>query len=67
MTVTVQINTDTPTGRRLLREVEKHPKAAKVEYPVPEAISGATHTHEEVWSEIETKFNDHYGTNYKFK
>jgi hypothetical protein len=67
MTVTAQINIDTPIGRRLLKELEKHPKAVKVEYPLPEAISGITYTHEEVWSEIETKFNEHYGTNYKFK
>ena len=67
MTVTAQINIDTPIGRRLVKELEKHPKAVKVEYPLPEAISGTTYTHEEVWSEIETKFNEHYGTNYKFK
>ncbi|MFT3753709.1 MAG: hypothetical protein QM800_12825 [Paludibacter sp.] len=68
MTVTAQINIDTPTGRKLLKELEKHPKTVKVEYPLPDAIAGQKlYSHEEVWSEIETKFNQHYGTNHKFK
>ena len=67
MTVTAQINIDTPIGRKLLKELEKHPKAVKVEYPVPEAISGTTYTHEQVFGELVDKLNDHYGTNYKLK
>ncbi|NDP22548.1 MAG: hypothetical protein GZ091_15920 [Paludibacter sp.] len=39
-TVNVQIDITTPTGRRLLREVEKHPKVAKIEHELPEAIAG---------------------------
>ncbi len=64
-TVNVQINIDTPTGRRLLRELEKHPKAAKVEYPIPEAISGTTYTHEEVFNECYDILSEHYGTDVK--
>ena len=67
MTVTAHINVETPTGRRLLKELEKHPKAVKVEYPLPEAISGTTYTHEEVFGELVQKLNDHYGTDYKLK
>ena len=66
-TINVQLDLSTPTGRRLLRQMEKHPKAAKVQYPLPEAINGITFPHEDVWEEVETKFNEHYGTNYKFK
>jgi len=66
-TVNVKIDITSPTGRKLLREIEKHPKAAKIEYPMPDAISGNTYTHDDVWTEIEKKFNEHYGTNHKFK
>lgn len=38
--ITLKINIDTPSGRRLLKEVERYPKVAKVEYPLPEAIAG---------------------------
>lgn len=67
-TITVKINIDSPTGRRLLKEVEKHPKVAKVEYPEPETIAGEkTYTIEEVFSKVEEKLNNHYGTNHKLK
>ncbi len=50
-TVNVQIDISSPTGRRLLRELEKHPKAAKVEYPIPEAIAGEkTYTLDDVYN-----------------
>jgi hypothetical protein len=67
-TINVQIDISTPAGRRLLREVELHPKVAKVEYPLPEAISETnTFTHEEVFGKLEKKLNEHYGTNFKLK
>lgn len=67
-TVSVQIDITTPTGRRLLREVEKYPKVAKIEHVLPEAIAGQKwHTIEEVFSEVEKELNEHYGTNYKLK
>jgi len=60
--VNVQINLDSPTGRRLLREAEKHPKSVKVEYPIPEAISGQrTYTLEESFNECCNILSDHYG------
>ncbi|HEY5509357.1 MAG TPA: hypothetical protein VIK29_11835 [Paludibacter sp.] len=67
-TVHVQIDITTPTGRRLLKEVERHPRVAKVEYPTPEEIAGEkTYTIEEVFSVVEEKMNNHYGTNHKLK
>jgi hypothetical protein len=67
-TINVQIDISTPTGRRLLKEVERHPKVAKVEYPSPETIAGEkTYTIEEVFSSVEEKLNNHYGTNHKLK
>jgi len=34
---------------------------------VPPTVMGATsYSHKEIWEHFEKKFNDHYGTNYKF-
>jgi len=67
-TINVKINIDSPTGRRLLKEVERHPKVAKIEYPVPDSIAGEkTYTIEEVFSKVEEKLNNHYGTSHKLK
>jgi len=64
----VQIDISTPTGRRLLKEVERHPRVAKIEYHLPEAIAGQkTYTLDEVFSSVEEKLNNHYGTNHKLK
>jgi len=65
-TVNVQINIDTPAGRRLLREVEKHPKVVKVEYPEPDAMAGQkTYTHDEVFSECYDILSEYYETDVK--
>ncbi len=64
-TINVRINIDSPTGRRLLEEVKRHPKVAKIEYPL---IDGEkTYSIEEVFSKVEEKLNNHYGTNLKLK
>ncbi|MDO9634911.1 MAG: hypothetical protein Q7J05_07750 [Paludibacter sp.] len=66
--VIAHIDISTPIGRRLVKELEKHKKTVKVEYPLPEAISGQKwHTIEEVFNEVEKELNDHYGTNLKLK
>ena len=67
-TIHVEIDISTPTGRRLLKEVERHPKVAKVGYPLPEIIAEQkTYTIEEVFSSVEEKLNKHYGTHHKLK
>ena len=64
-TINVRINIDSPTGRRLLEEVKRHPKVAKIEYRL---IAGEkTYSMEEVFSKVEEKLNNHYGTNHKLK
>lgn len=64
--VIAHIDISTPTGRRIVRELEKHKKTVKIEYPIPPEIAGKQwHTEDEVWSMVEKKLNDHYGTNYK--
>jgi O-acetylhomoserine/O-acetylserine sulfhydrylase-like pyridoxal-dependent enzyme len=64
-TINVQINIDSPTGRRLLEEVKRHPKVAKVQYPLID--NEKTYSIEEVFSKVEEKLNNHYDTNYKLK
>ena len=39
-TATVEIDITRPIGRRLVRELEKYPKVAKVEYSLPEHLAG---------------------------
>jgi len=61
-TINVKINIASPTGRRLLKEVERHPKVAKVEYPLPEGIEGQkTYTLEESFEECCVILCDYYG------
>ena len=64
--VLARIDVSTPTGRRIVRDLEKR-RVVKLEYPLPEGIEDNTYTHEEIWDKVENKLNDHYGTNYKLK
>jgi hypothetical protein len=60
-TVNVQIDISSPTGRRLVRELQKHPRVAKVVYPLPAEIAGQkTYTHEEVFNECYDILSEHY-------
>ena len=60
-TVYVQLDLTSPTGRRLLRELEKYPKVAKIEYPLPEGIAGQkTYTLEESFDECCDILSEHY-------
>jgi hypothetical protein len=38
MEVTARINIDSPTGCKLVREIEKNKKVAEIEYPLPEYL-----------------------------
>jgi hypothetical protein len=60
-TINVKINIDSPTGRRLLKEVKRHPKVAKIVYPVSEAIAGEkTYTLEESFDQCCDILSEHY-------
>lgn len=60
-TINVQIDISTPTGRRLLHEVEKHPKTAKIEYPLPEGIAGQkTYTLDEAFEKCYDILSENY-------
>ena len=64
--VVARIDVTMPIGRRIVRDLEKHKRAVKVEYPLPPEIAGQIwHSDDEVWDMVEKKLNDHYGTNYK--
>lgn len=66
--VIAYIDISTPTGRRLVKELEKHKKAVRVEYPLPEAINGTTTlNHKDVFGKLENKLNEHFGTSNKLK
>jgi len=66
MYATAQINIARPAGRRLVRSLEMHPKVARVDYPLSPEIAGQKWlTVEEVFSKVEKKLNDHYGSNLK--
>lgn len=64
--VIARIDISTPTGRKIVRELEKR-RVVKMEYPLPEGKEGQIYTHQEVWDTVENKLNDHYDTNYKLK
>ena len=59
--VIARINVTTPSGRRIVRDLEKHKKAVKVEYPLPEGITGETYTLEEVHERSLDTLSEHYG------
>ena len=60
--INVKINIASPTGRRLLKEVERHPKVAKIEYPLTAEIEGQkTYTLEESFAECSDILSNHYG------
>ena len=61
-TIHVQIDISTPAGRRLLREVEQHPKVAKIEYPIPEVIAEQKmYSLDESYNECIAILSEHYG------
>jgi hypothetical protein len=64
-TVVAHIDISRPSGRKIVREISKK-RAVTIEYPFPqEKANEKWHKHEDVWADIELKFNQHYGTNYK--
>ncbi len=60
-TVNAQIDVTRSSGRRLLRELEKHPKVVKVEYPLPPGVSGTGYSIDEIREMGYNKLSAHYG------
>ncbi|MFZ4455704.1 MAG: hypothetical protein ACOYOT_05730 [Bacteroidales bacterium] len=64
MTVTAIIDTSTPTGRRIVRDLEKHKKIVKLEYPQPLDANGNPRIlipAEEVYEKVWDMMSEHYG------
>ena len=69
-TAIVYIDLTTEEGIRTAQDLEDmHSKSVRVDFPLPESITGVKkwYTFNEVIEMQEKKFNEHYGTNYKFK
>ena len=63
--VIAEIDASCQTGRKLVGELEPK-KCVKLESSSVDNVENSF-THEEVWNRLEKRFNDHYGTDYKFR
>ena len=64
MTVTAHIDVNTPTGRRILKELETHKRVVKIEYPEMMEADGQplkTHPIDVVYKQGLAKLSKHYG------
>ena len=67
MTVTAEINIESPTGKCLVRELEKHSSLVKLSYPTPLNASGSegcTYTFEEFQENVKVEFKKRYGVDF---
>ena len=67
MKVTAEINTDSPTGKRIVRELEKHYKVVKLNYPTPTNPDGdeeKTYSFDEFKVNLKEKFKNRYGVDF---
>jgi hypothetical protein len=61
MNVKATINVSSPTGRKLVRELEKHKRIVKIENPesingIPEDAIPVEQGIEELWNHLENRF-----------
>lgn len=60
-TIKVEIDISSPVGKRLLKEIEKHPGIVKVEKQLPDTLAGQkTYTVDEVFEECYDILSEHY-------
>lgn len=73
MEVAAKINISTPTGRKIVKELEKHKKLVKVTYPLPfgeDEITEETYSDKEIYTQqefedkVKAKFNETYGVSF---
>ena len=67
MIVTAQINIESPTGRRLARELEKHHKVVKLNYQNTlenECVTSQTYTYDEFKNNVKIEYKKRYGVNF---
>lgn len=62
MTVIANIDVSTPTGRKIVQELEKHKRVVKLSYPdpepedIPEGCIPLEEGIEELWKHLEDRF-----------
>ena len=60
MSVIANIDDSTPTGRKIVKELEKHKRVVKLSYPEQKEIPDGCRTLEEgikeIWNQLENKF-----------
>jgi hypothetical protein len=67
MTVTAEINVESPTGRRIVRELERHRMVVKLNYPTATEIDGTTgrsYSYDEFKENVKIEFKQRYGVNF---
>jgi len=59
--VIAKIDISGPTGKRLVQDLQNHPKVAKLEYPLPEELEGEKlYRVEEAFEGLRKKIKQHY-------
>ncbi|MEA5062809.1 MAG: hypothetical protein VB054_05680 [Petrimonas sp.] len=59
--VIARIDTSGPTGKRILRDLQNHPKVAKIETSLPKELEGKKlYTVEEAFDGLRKKVKEHY-------
>ena len=60
MSVIANIDDSTPTGRKIVKELEKHKRVVKLSYPefppVPDGCRTLEEGIKEIWNQLENKF-----------
>lgn len=60
--VIAQLDISTPTGRKIVRELEKYKRTVKVEYPLPQDIDENSCDFDEVYEKGLDKLSELYNT-----
>jgi hypothetical protein len=67
MTVTAEIDIESATGRRIVRELEKHHKVVKLNYPIVNELQDEgtrTYTYQEFKENVKLEFKKRYGVGF---
>ena len=65
MIVTANIDVSRPTGRRIVKDLEKHVKVVSLNYPIADNIDGTGYTLEESYNRGLDKLSEHYGVDFR--
>jgi len=68
MQVAAKIDVSTPTGRRIMRDLEKNRNVVTIDNPFPVDINGLpleSYTIEEAFDQFWDKLSEHYGVDMK--